>query len=323
MKKKALLWCLKKNRIAGMTLLAGAAVNLSVFLLYGLPCEPFLYAQSIVLAAVLIWTGVDWLHILTRLRTVEQAAVCAQFNRENIPPAEGPFEEAYRAMMLRLGRSMAERESQSAREKQEMQDYYTTWVHQVKTPLAVLKLKLADADAYVKDELFRVEQYVDMALAYIRLDSESTDLVIREYKADDLIRETVRKFAPQFILRRLRLDYRPSDAVVVTDKKWYLCILDQLFSNALKYTTQGTVTISAGEDGVCVSDTGAGIAPEDLPRIFEKGYTGINGRQDRHSSGLGLFLARKAADQLNLTITAESVPGRGSTFRIVPGIKKE
>ena len=163
-------------------------------------------------------------------------------------------------------------------------------------------------------ELSRIEQYVEMVLQYIRIGSGTNDLVIREYDLDTLICESVRKFAPQFFEKKLQLIYEKTDATIVSDRKWFICILDQLLSNAVKYTSVGSVTISVKDSVLSVADTGIGIAPEDLPRIFEKGYTGTNGRIENRSSGLGLYLAKKAADLLSIRISAESVIGKGSTF---------
>lgn len=166
-------------------------------------------------------------------------------------------------------------------------------------------------------ELFRMEQYVDMVLQYLRLSSGENDLVIREYKLDELIREAVRKYAAQFVLKKLSLTYIPTEISVVTDRKWFGCILEQLLSNAIKYTPAGgSIAICVEEDALHISDTGIGIAPEDLPRIFEKGYTGENGRLERTSSGLGLYLAGKAADMLHIPIHVESTVGQGTAFTL-------
>ena len=155
-----------------------------------------------------------------------------------------------------------------------------------------------------------------MVLAYQRLGSQSNDLLIQEYPLDGLIREVIRKYASGFISKKLRLEYAGTDLVIVTDKKWFVCILEQLISNALKYTPAGTISISVRDGVLSVADTGIGIAQEDLPRIFEKGYTGANGRLNDKSSGLGLYLCGEAASLLNIPITAESTPGEGSRFSL-------
>ena len=156
-----------------------------------------------------------------------------------------------------------------------------------------------------------------------RLSGETNDLVLREYSLDELIRESVRKFAPLFLEKKLRLDFAPTEKTLITDKKWFGCILDQLISNAVKYTPSGTVSIGIGDGFLCISDTGIGIAPEDMPRIFERGYTGLNGRVGQKSSGLGLYLAKKAADMLALPLKAESETGEGSRFMLDLKNRKE
>ena len=165
-------------------------------------------------------------------------------------------------------------------------------------------------------ELFRIEQYVEMALCYVRLGEGSSDLVIQEYDLDDIIRKAVRKFAGQFIRRKIRLVYNGTDVRVLTDEKWLLFIIEQLLSNAVKYTPEGgTVTITVDDKKqLVVTDTGIGISKEDLPRIFEKGYTGYNGRLDKKSTGIGLYLCRTAADKLGHRLLAQSEPGKGSRF---------
>ena len=202
-----------------------------------------------------------------------------------------------------------------------MIDYYTLWAHQIKTPISAMRLTLQSEDSdtarRLSSDLRRVEQYVEMVMVYLRLDSESTDFVIRTYDLDGIIRAAVRPFAGEFIGRRLQLHYEPLDYRAVTDEKWLGFVIGQVLSNALKYTSRGGITISMPEHGILsIRDTGMGIAPEDLPRIFERGYTGCNGRTDRRSSGIGLYLCRRVCDALGHTITARSAPGEGTEIRI-------
>ena len=131
------------------------------------------------------------------------------------------------------------------------------------------------------------------------------------------MRPAVRKFAGEFIRRRLRLDYQPLDRTVVTDAKWLGFVVEQVLSNALKYTPEGSVSIYAEEPAtLCIRDTGIGIAPEDLPRIFERSYTGYQGRADHRASGIGLYLCKQICDRLGHTIRAESRVGEGTVIRI-------
>ena len=203
----------------------------------------------------------------------------------------------------------------------DMMDYYTVWAHQIKTPIAAMALQLNQEDSALgrglRAELMRVEQYVEMVLAYLRLDSESTDYVIREYDLDGIVRQAVKRFAGEFIARHLTLNYQPLNARVVTDEKWLLFVVEQVISNALKYTQSGGVTITLeAPKTLCIRDTGIGIAPEDLPRVFDKGYTGCNGRTDKKASGIGLYLCRRVCRKLGHGIDAQSSPGEGTVIRI-------
>ena len=202
----------------------------------------------------------------------------------------------------------------------DMVDYYTMWAHQIKTPIASMHLILQKQDSEdsrrLRTELMRIEQYVEMVLCFLRLDSDSTDYVLKEYRLDDIIRTAIRKLALQFIMKKLVLDYETIDKQVLTDEKWLGFVIEQVLSNAVKYTESGKVKISCEGSKLVISDTGIGIAPDDLPRIFDKGYTGFNGRMDRKASGIGLYLCRRICNNLGHGITAESVPGQGTTIAI-------
>lgn len=204
-------------------------------------------------------------------------------------------------------------------EQTEYLDYYTMWMHQIKTPIAAMGLMLQGEDTKesraLAGELFRIEQYVEMALWYLRMDDMS-DMVFKSYNLDGIIKDAVRKFASSFVGKKIKLDYSPVNITVITDKKWLSFIIEQLLSNAIKYTERGSVTIKVDNKVLSIADTGIGIAKEDIPRIFEKGYTGYNGRIERKSTGIGLYLCRLAANKLSHKLSVTSEIGGGSTFFI-------
>ena len=316
---KILREVLRKNRGAIIVFAAMTAGNAAVFALYDISLEPLLYGVVLALALLLVLLVRDFLR--EKGRSAERTAVLASVPAawRTLPEADSLAEEDYQSMIRALGAELERLAAETDAERQDLLDYYTAWVHQIKTPIAVMRLKLSSDTAEhhaLRAELQRIEQYVEMVLQYVRISSESSDLVIREYSLDELIREAIRKQATLFVQKRLRLSYVPVDATVVTDQKWFVCILDQLLSNAVKYTNEGTVTVEFRGGLLKISDTGIGIAPEDLPRIFEKGYTGSNGRIDQRSSGLGLYLAKKSAELLSIPLRAESVIGSGSTFTL-------
>lgn len=206
-------------------------------------------------------------------------------------------------------------------------DYYTLWVHQVKTPIAASSLLIGDlkdkeAKSQLEQELFKIESYVHLVLQYLRLESFHDDLVLKQENLADLVREVVKKYALFFIQQGLSLNLHDLDHTIVTDKKWFLVILEQVLSNSLKYTKEGNIEIYFQEGGLYIKDTGLGIQNADLLRVFERGFSGYNGRLTQQSSGLGLYLSKKIADQLGHKIAIDSQVGQGTTVSIAFPEKK-
>lgn len=206
-------------------------------------------------------------------------------------------------------------------------DYYTLWVHQVKTPIAASSLLIGDlkdkeAKSQLEQELFKIESYVQLVLQYLRLESFHDDLVLKQENLADLVREVVKKYALFFIQQGLSLNLHDLDHTIVTDKKWFLVILEQVLSNSLKYTKEGSIEIYFQEGSLYIKDTGLGIQNADLLRVFERGFSGYNGRLTQQSSGLGLYLSKKIADQLGHKIAIDSQVGQGTTVSIAFPEKK-
>ena len=242
------------------------------------------------------------------------------------PAPRGAAEADYQALLLRQDQAWREKEEGWTSRFREQAEYYALWAHQIKTPIAAMNLTLQGQDSpefrRLAQNLNRISQYVDMALAIQRLDSDSTDLVIRSCDLDSIVQGAVRRFAGEFIDRKLQLHYAPLRTAMLTDEKWLSFVLEQVLSNALKYTKAGGVTVEmAGRDVICIRDTGIGVAPEDVPRVFEKGYTGYNGRQDQGASGIGLYLCRRVCDMLGHRIWLESEMGKGTSVFIDLGRK--
>lgn len=222
---------------------------------------------------------------------------------------------------LTCGRFAGERSSWEEKNA-DRNDYYVMWTHQIKTPIAAMRLLLESGEQESKElylmrgELFKIEQYAEMALAYQRLESISSDLVLQEHDLYTLLKQTVKKFSLLFINKGLSLDLDQPQATIVTDEKWFTFCIEQFLSNSIKYTNQGKVSIrteTRGEDTcLLIEDTGIGIRPEDLPRIFERGFTGYNGRMDKRSTGIGLYLCRRVLDQIGITVKVDSKVNEGT-----------
>lgn len=312
---------LRDHRKGILTFWLFCAIFLIVFALYRLPAGAVLYPM---LLCVLLGAGFlaeDYIKAREKHERLQELKRRSAELMEGFPEEKSWLDADYQEMIEGLRTELRAARDAMNLSYADMVDYYTLWAHQVKTPIAALRLYLEGEDSEnarrMREEVFRIEQYVGMVLAFLRLDSESTDYVFAECELDDIIRGAVKKFAGQFIRRKLTLVYEPLNLRIVTDEKWLAFCLEQILSNALKYTRSGSITIALEAGNVlCVRDTGIGIAPEDLPRIFEKGYTGYHGREDKKASGIGLYLCRRICENLGHSITAESEPGVGTCVRI-------
>lgn len=235
-------------------------------------------------------------------------------------------EQDYQNIIKNLKEQNGELKSQERIFKQEMSDYYSMWVHQIKTPIAamhVLQQILEEEypeQKYIKEiklELFKIEQYVEMVLTYLRMGEMSGDLKFEKYSLDAIVRQVIRKYSQMFILRKIHLQYAKTSQCIVTDEKWLQFVLEQVLSNALKYTKDGGMIFIYTEEKenkkcLVIEDSGIGIQAEDLPRVFEKGFTGYNGRADKKSTGIGLYMCKKIMERLNHQIWIESEVDKGT-----------
>ena len=291
------------------------------FMLYRLPVAAVLYPTGLCVVLGIILILVDFRRVkrkhelLCGIQTITDAITSV------MPHIDGMEDEDYQEIIRLLSDEHNRYHTETNRKYADMIDYYTVWAHQIKTPIASMRLHLQNEDSplsrKLSTDLFRVEQYVEMVLTFLRLNSESTDYVIKEYDLDKIVKQAVKKFAGEFIGRKLSLVYEPLNTTVITDEKWLSFVIEQVLSNALKYTPSGSITITLeSEKKLCIRDTGIGIAAEDLPRIFENGYTGYNGRTDKKASGIGLYLCKRICGNLGHTITAASKVDEGTVITI-------
>jgi len=291
------------------------------FLLYHLPIEAVIYPTLLCAALGILIMVFDFLRVKREHEALNSIRSMTDVIAESLPKIDGIKDEDYQQILRLLSEEHNHYRTQTNRKYADMIDYYTVWAHQIKTPIASMRLHLQNEDSALSrtltSDLHRIEQYVEMVLTFLRLNSESTDYVIKEYDLDKIVKQAVRKFSSDFIGRKLSLVYEPLNTTVITDEKWLSFVIEQVLSNALKYTPAGSITITLeNEKTLRIRDTGIGIAPEDLPRIFENGYTGYNGRTDKKASGIGLYLCKRICNNLGHTITARSIVDVGTIIDI-------
>ncbi|MEL7610221.1 MAG: sensor histidine kinase [Bacillota bacterium] len=284
----------------------------------GLIARYIVLLLSFFLAVILL---VDGIRFLRRKRALEELS-CELFNATRpLPAPNNALEADYIQMIHALGSAYDALNRQLFAAHSETLEYYTLWVHQIKTPIAALRLVLSKMEGeeagVIRQELFKIEQYADLALRYVKLSDIASDLVLEACSLSDVVHESVKKFGILFVYQKLSIEISPLEKTVTSDKKWLGFILEQILSNALKYTPSGGIRVYLDGAALCIKDSGIGIRAEDLPRIFAKGYTGYNGRIDSRASGVGLYLAKKAADALSVSIRVESKVGAGTKVSLV------
>lgn len=312
---------LRQHIRAGLLFFMYTVIFWGIFSLYDLEAEAVLYAAALCGLFTCVVLSVRYVCFRKKHKRYRRILHNIPLLEEELPSADTLAESDCQDIILALKGSLDAALNSWQNERSETMDYYTTWVHQIKTPISVMRMLLQEEDTgehrELLAELFRIEQYVEMVLGYLRLGGGSRDFVFQEYDLDPIVRQAIHKYAPLFVRNRIRLSYEPTDVRVLTDEKWLLFLIEQVLSNAIKYTPEGKVDITVTRDKVLrIADTGIGIAPEDLPRIFEKGFTGYNGRADKKSTGLGLYLCRLTAEKLSHKIKAESVVGEGTVFSV-------
>lgn len=284
----------------------------SSYLLFEMPLITVLYPVVLSILILLIVGFIDYKLMVYKHNQLKQ---------ESFSETQNLLERDYQEIIEKLREEEKIHTRKTTSDYNNMVEYYTVWAHQIKTPIASMRLALQSEDSdfarRLGGDLNRIEEYVEMVLTFLRLDSDSTDYVLKEINLDDIIRPSIRKFSRDFILKKLSMDFKPTEKNVLTDEKWLAFVIEQVISNAVKYTSTGGIKIYMEDQScLCIEDTGIGIAAEDLPRIFENGYTGFNGREDKRASGIGLYLCRRICENLGHKITAESVQGVGTKIKI-------
>ena len=301
---------LKDNHSVYLLLLVVILVFDSLLMLCNIDTSLIIYPNVIVLFIIIVYIFFDYYKYKNKHELLTKG-----FYEDN----DCLYDEDYQKIINELEAKIRQLETNNHKVKKEMSDYYSLWVHQIKTPISAMQLTLENEDSQLSRklmlELLYIEQYVDMVLTYQKL-SDGSDYVFEENELDVMIKDTIRYLRLEFIERKISLKYEPINRTIITDKKWFEFVLKQLISNALKYTRKGSIEIYLEDNCLCIKDDGIGIKESDLKRIFERGYTGSNGHDNKNSSGIGLYLCTNIVSNLGLKLSATSSVGLGSAFKI-------
>lgn len=293
--------------------------------LYHMPADALIYACLLCIFFAVVFMVYSYCRYCQRVAVLRDVRARIEYGPEELPASASHIEGEYQQMIEKLFQRTSAAISARDRQYSEMMDYYTLWAHQIKTPIAAMRLllqserQLPSVDA-LQMELFKIEQYVEMVLQYLRLGEGSSDFLLGEVPVDRVIKESVKKYSTMFIKKHISLDFRETGMIAISDEKWLAFVIEQLISNSLKYTLpEGKISIYADtalENTLVIEDTGIGIQAEDLPRVFDKGYTGYNGRNDKKSTGIGLYLCRLIVGKLGHELTISSEVGKGTKVKL-------
>ncbi|OSX89737.1 Phosphate regulon sensor protein PhoR (SphS) [Bacillus mycoides] len=234
------------------------------------------------------------------------------------------YEQALYVKMIKIVRDNHSKQLQKLiHEKVDHQDFIMSWVHEVKLPIAASNLLIENSTGKTvdflvdkfEDELNKIDNYVEQALYYSRIDSFSKDYFITDIQLNQIIKESVKKYAKIFITKRIHFHMEEAQKFVQSDSKWLAFIIDQITANALKYVNDGGEIFFGFEEDhkekrLLIQDTGIGIKQEDIHRVFERGFTGSTGRTHTKSTGMGLYLVKQMVLKLGHDISIQSQEGK-------------
>ncbi len=311
---------LKKNIKVYILFVVFIAIFFVMFYLYNLPLEALIYTGSFCFLAALIASISDYANYKESYKKLNFLEQNILNDLDALPKSLDIRIDYYHKIIEKLYEELEKLTQENRQKNTDMVDYYSMWVHQIKTPIAAMNFLLDNEEVdqkILQQELFKIERYVEMVLTYIRLDSISSDYVITKINLDEVVKDSVKKYATIFINKKIKLNYVSHETMVISDRKWLGFAFEQILGNSVKYSSNGgEITIETYENKLVIEDKGIGIKEEDLPRIFEKGFTGFNGRYEKKSSGLGLYLCKKTLDKLGHHIEISSKVGEGTRIEI-------
>ena len=311
---------LKKNIKVYILFVVFIAIFFIMFYLYNLPLEALIYTGSFCFLVSFIASFLDFVNYKENYKILKFLEKNILNDLEDLPKSLDIRIDYYHKIIEKLYEELEKLTQENRQKNTDMVDYYSMWVHQIKTPIAAMNFLLDNEEVdqkILQQELFKIERYVEMVLTYIRLDSISSDYVITKINLDEVVKDSVKKYATIFINKKIKLNYVSHETMVISDKKWLSFAFEQILGNSVKYSSAGgEITIETCENKLVIEDNGMGIKEEDLPRIFEKGFTGFNGRYEKKSSGLGLYLCKKTLDKLGHHIKISSKVGEGTRIEI-------
>lgn len=222
-----------------------------------------------------------------------------------------------------LQEQLQDLKNSSMQKEQDQEEYFLMWVHQMKSPISASDLLLTqmpktETTLHLHEEILKIDHYTNMVLNYMKVTNPDKDMLFDHISINQLVQPLLRKYRLEFIQYHIKLHYESTNKTVLTEANLSSLMIEQLLTNAIKYAHNKEIWIIYKQETnqLVIKDSGIGIQSSDIPRIFDKGYTGLNGQLNEKSSGIGLFLVKKISERLSQPIEVSSVMNEGASFMI-------
>lgn len=319
-----------KEHIIWLCIFGGLLFSLETFLLTLSAGEWLMvYTAAALMAAYFIGTFAEYRQLkfyLSELQELTEGLDKKYLVPEMMQKGKRQEERCLYEIFCTVGRSMHEHVAGYRRALLEYKEYIEMWIHEVKVPIAAARMILVnhrEHDNMLTEELERIEGYVEQALFYARSSEVEKDYLIRQISLESLVQEALLQKKRELLALHVSVNLHDLDRTVYSDSKWLAFILSQILSNSIKYAGENTLCLEIyGEETtekVClyIKDNGIGVKTEEIPRVFDKGFTGANGRKYQKSTGLGLYLCKKLCDRLGHDIHFNAAEEKGSEVRLI------
>ncbi|MCB2847026.1 sensor histidine kinase [Streptococcus dysgalactiae subsp. dysgalactiae] len=287
-----------------------------VFYLYRLPMHYFLTANIISLTTLGLISLWKYYQFKTKIKNLQEFIYVTDLDSLTLPS-----DKVYHSLIIKLNEEASKKLLQQRNQQKNTESLIKMWSHQMKLPLSALSLMVQTQSTDVKEyqqQVFRLEKYLNNLLSYLKFKQHHDDFRFQIVSVREIISSIVKESRYLCIAKELSVTIQ-GNYQLKTDKKWLRFALMQLIDNAIKYSTKGgNITITLNSKSIIISDNGIGILNEDLPCLFDEGFTGFNGHEHQKATGLGLYMTKEILDQLNLDIKVNSLIGEGTQVIISP-----
>ena len=321
-----------KEKIIYISLLAFAVITIEILLIpYNILVYIKIYIAIVIIAAFLIGFLVEYYSkknyydtVKSRIKELQEEYLIM----EVLPKADFTEANILEDVIRDIGKSMLENVNKYKYLQEDYKDFIELWIHEIKIPIATSKMIVEnnknEITENINEELDKIDNYTEQALFYARSNTVEKDYIVRKIQLKEIVNTSILKNKAQLIQNKISIDTKNLDEIVYTDSKWCIFIINQIIQNSIKYSKnedrQIEIYSKEKKENIIlhIKDNGIGIKESEITRVFEKGFTGENGRiTGKKSTGIGLYLCKKLCDKLGIGIEVGSEKNIGTEVKLI------